>query len=32
MTRAFVDVINCIHESPRYLFPNYTIMKFIRFS
>ena len=32
MTRTFVDVINCIHESPRYLRPNYTIMKFIRFS
>lgn len=22
MTRAFVDVINCIHESPRYLCPE----------
>lgn len=32
MTRAFVDVINCIYESPRYLWPNYTIIKFIRFS
>lgn len=32
MTQAFVDVINCIYESPRYLCPNYTIIKFIRFS